>query len=687
MVEATEHSHGHLGQDAVHAEPIRLSTWTLNKQLSWTLTPSSPKAVELKVFCPLEGGQYTEDDLKVEKMMNDDGMMEDDWMGQQRKPYLDWSFLHLRRNNESSKWELSQPRKMDNFMKDRQLCVRSSLRLLWLQALNVLHLSYHEAPYEGSTGNSVLFKQVVKFVSISRSTAPRSACLALYAWEALRRTLVTREEPENDYDIVVPWEDEIIRFADPKSTSEDNKNTFHGVRNALDSVVLNLRGKCKVGLPPPPQEGEWQLQSEQGGDLSARWFSERKTSQEKIFDGSNIDVEWSGELIRVRTWVEDKAALPRRLTADTHEVSSVLVGGLPKESRSGVLAINESASWDEDIKEIIKHLRSLSIPVCTLQTGQGTVRTLSRGNQWLRDFGFIFKGNASEQVPVMYGLTTSVEKPWNVDGQNMSANDDLDAIEGGNLLGTGTGACLTTRSFLPEWKTRPRPLDESRHRQTVIKQMYALGCHTMIFTDVPKRETTKHLDVFVGQVNDTVFVSGVRDVRDDPLNSMKLYYARRLLEKLGKEFRFQVEAIPMPPAFSYPDNAPDAEVRRQMVRRRACWLLDLGQERKCTFAEGDCCNFRDRTDQKWRWRSHTNFLPLHYNGSRMVLVPRFTVQVGNAMVAERVAEIEKSVTGVLRPYFDKVEWIRQEERVTMGGSLHCLTRAVPTGAKLQCPPL
>jgi len=566
--------------------------------------------------------------------------------------------------------------------------------MLWQQAVAALEFNYHQPPSGAKSFSIYYVGQLWKLAQLANTTEPRSACSALSAWKAVQRTLARQEEVtegnDNDDRIVVSWEEEVGKWASSGIPKFREENAFNQTKAVLGSIVSRLEGQCSDSeTVSPPQEGEWQLTSAQRGNISANWWSEVQTSRNE-----SVEVEWSGEYVHIPAWEKDPAELPYKLTADTYEASAMLVGLQPEyfnaSGPGSIQPMDKSMKLPADIEQLVGHLRSLSVPVCALKG-----KRASGGQEWIRDWGWVFKGNADEQVPILY---ETKEESWTIQNTTFTAQKHLEGFQGGNLFGTGTGVCLSTGHVISQmWKScrhklatqATRPLDDSGCRQMVVKGMKELGCHTWVFTDFPQREATHHIDVFVGQVDATAFMVGARDVRDDPLNSVILHHARKLLEKMGERFGFKVEEIPMPPVVSLPKDADHTEMERNYLRRHACWLLADGAERKCTFQPGDCCSYRKRfvktrhTDIRWRWRSYANILPIHFNGTRSVIVPSFKRHGEDSEIAKRIAADEDKVGQVLQKHFDKVDWISQEDRVVREGSIHCMTRAVPKNVETQ----
>jgi len=385
-------------------------------------------------------------------------------------------------------------------------------------------------------------------------------------------------------------------------------------------------------------------------------------------------LDWSGEYIHIRTW-----SSPWRNTADTHPLQQLLVGC--QHSPTEKFAINATiVSHDcpigDDTRSIIE---KSGLPACRL-TGR------KQQSEWVRDYGYMFKGSETEQVPITYGefhegykedVKSRVSHPW----------DLLDVLhEGGNLLATGTGICLSTMKHLTHYhkgsKTclKPlagRPLDDEALREKVSDGMVKLGCQTWIFVEAPVRETTGHIDVFVGQVEDTTFVVGKGNFGEDWFDTLTLGSAYERLSRLGRSFDFMVEELPMPPLLEAAESDDLAAFENNDIKKYGpnCWLLGDGAVGlKCAGQADDCCTHGIRH----LWRSYTNFLPVKREGKpSRIIIPSFKEASGVMGEYANKTEVEE-VAPILGKYFDELLWVDQVERVQEGGSVHCMTRGVPT---------
>jgi len=318
---------------------------------------------------------------------------------------------------------------------------------------------------------------------------------------------------------------------------------------------------------------------------------------------------------------------------------------------------------------------------------------------WARDFGYMFRGNKNEQMPILYGeFREGYEEHVQAKASHAGVHrwDTLDVLhEGGNLLATGTGICLSTTKRLMNYlqgddaclsqkPSASRPLDDEALREKVVAGMVHLGCHTWIFVENPLNEKTGHIDVFVGQVEDTTFVVGEGHSNQGWYDASILGSAFEKLRRLGKMFDFNVEKLPMPPLIPdrWSDNLADFE-NHDIKSGRNCWLLrDGAVELTCKGQHDDCCAPRYFS----LWRSYTNFLPVKREGKpSRVIIPSFA-KAGGGM-GEFASQLEaEEVTSVLGRYFDELLWVDQVERVKQYGSVHCLTRGVPTKVPMHMLP-
>jgi len=352
---------------------------------------------------------------------------------------------------------------------------------------------------------------------------------------------------------------------------------------------------------------------------------------------------------------------------------------------------------------MVERLQNLTIPVCALGKLRYQIpEQEKRDSEWARDWGFLFKGNQKQQVPIVYENDFPIDFASNFIRLKRQSQMRL---EGGNLLATGYGVCLSTSKVFinPANLGKGRPLDENDTRAEFLETMLTLGCHTWIFTETPAQEGTGHIDTFVAQLDKPTFVVGWQDVRDDPFNSLVFEHVRRQLTRLQDQFHFNIRMWPMPPRFSPGEQLMDqehdtlvGEIARETQRRRACWFLDEDKEPKCTFSPGDCCSLRYRsevsdhdTEKRWRWRTYTNLVQVHHRETRVAFVPSFRVagteleKLNGTEFAKRIDDYETDVSNILRGgYFTDLIWINQEQRVSNGGSLHCLTKQVPVGSEI-----
>merc|ERR1712048_774931 len=233
----------------------------------------------------------------------------------------------------------------------------------------------------------------------------------------------------------------------------------------------------------------------------------------------------------------------------------------------------------------------------------------------------------------------------------------------------------------------------------VLERMQQLGCHTWIFTDFA-REDTKHIDVFVGQLGSKTFTVGTIEPQRDPFNSIVLSAARTTLKRFMVPLGLEIIDIPMPTQLAFPEEEflDTKELERDMLSTRMCWLLDPNTDTICTFQPGDCCSIRryfsagSKAHQMTttsrlgrRWRSYTNMLPVRYEkrNRNFVLVPSFVNSKYNNKLMRSIEKDEQYAYKILSRHFANVVPIYQEWRVEKGGSIHCMTRGVPSGVPLE----
>lgn len=188
-------------------------------------------------------------------------------------------------------------------------------------------------------------------------------------------------------------------------------------------------------------------------------------------------------------------------------------------------------------------------------------------------------------------------------------------VDGGNLLSNGRGLVLTTTAMLHH----NRLLGYSRSDvERMLKQYY--GAERVVFLEPLYGEPNGHVDMFAAFTAADTVVLGQYDIRQDPINQAVLERnTKRLAEVATDTGKLRVVRIPMPP----------------------------------------------RSRQKFYGGTYTNVV--FANG--LLIVPRF----GKVDPAGR----DKAVAVYRRLLPDwKVVTLDAEAWITLGGSLHCLTKTV-----------
>ncbi len=189
------------------------------------------------------------------------------------------------------------------------------------------------------------------------------------------------------------------------------------------------------------------------------------------------------------------------------------------------------------------------------------------------------------------------------------------ALEGGNLLVDGDGACVTTTQTT---ERAAMTADELGRLLGVY-----LGCAQTIVLEPLVGEWTGHADLFVLVTGPRSALVGSYDVAIDPVNAAVLDRDAAALEAAG----FVIGRAPMPGHF-----------------------------------DGDGDGVED-------WRTHLNAVPLRAEGGVTVLMPAFADD--RSVEAEASAAIAAAFPGA------RVVPVEAGPVTALGGALHCVTQVPP----------
>lgn len=190
------------------------------------------------------------------------------------------------------------------------------------------------------------------------------------------------------------------------------------------------------------------------------------------------------------------------------------------------------------------------------------------------------------------------------------------ALEGGNLLVDGAGACITTTQTT---ERAAMTVEELGH----LLALY-LGCKETIVLEPLVGEWTGHADLFVLISGPRAALVGAYDVAVDPVNAEVLDRDAAALEAAG----FSVARAPMPGHHDGNDDGVDD------------------------------------------WRTHLNAVPLRTSLGMTVLMPSYADD--RSVESAAAAAIAAAFTGA------RVVPVEAGPVTALGGALHCVTQVPPT---------
>lgn len=163
---------------------------------------------------------------------------------------------------------------------------------------------------------------------------------------------------------------------------------------------------------------------------------------------------------------------------------------------------------------------------------------------WMRDYGpMVVRAEAGDDQVVVDGRYYWGR--WNDDylptvfanGASLSVTRPPIDIEGGNLLGDGTGRCVTTESLVARQSGYGYDTDDVA---TILADYY--GCDQTTFVPAMFGEGTGHVDMHVHLTGPGKAIVGQYQLSQDSINAQNLDTTAERLEAAG----FQVSRIPMP---------------------------------------------------------------------------------------------------------------------------------------------